>query len=90
MGGEGSMSQANQSLKYNRSQTGRRNFKDIKDLMRSSSGKTKIEFEKIDSKELERIKNDIRYRARKRRKKLIILYVVISIIITITFYLILN
>jgi hypothetical protein len=85
MGGEGSMSQANQSLKYNRGQLGKRKFMDIKDLIRSQSGKTKIEFDKIDPQELKRIKKEIRLKAKKEKRKFIIAFV-ISIILTAAFF----
>lgn len=81
MGGEGSMSNANQSLKYNRGQLNRKTFKDLKDLMRSQSGKTVVEFEKISPEELFFIKEEIRRKAKKEQKKLVIA-ITISIIIT--------
>lgn len=87
MGGEGSMSQANQSLRYNRGQIGRRKFKDIKDLIRAQSGKTIIEFEKIDPEELAGIKKEIRLKARKEQRKLILVYI-ISVLITAIIFLI--
>ena len=80
------MSHANQSLKYNRGQLGKRKFRDIKDLMKSKSGKTAIEFEKIDPQELEIIKKEIRFKARKENKKLVLVFIV-SIIITAIFFL---
>ncbi len=83
MGGEGSMAQANQSLKLNRGQLKRRSFKDLKSLMMSQSGKTTLEFQQIAPEELSRIKNEIRFRAKKEQKKLILIYI-ISLIITIT------
>lgn len=88
MGGEGSMSQANQSLKYNRGQIGRRKFKDIKDLIRAQSGKTPLEFDKIDPQELERIKQEIRLKAKKENRKLILVYVISLLVTGILFMLI--
>lgn len=82
MGGEGSMAQANQSLKLNRGQLRKRSFKDLKSLMMSQSGKTTLEFQKIDPEELSRIKSEIRLRAKKEQKKIILIYI-ISLIITI-------
>lgn len=83
MGGEGSMSHANQSLKYNRGQLGKRSFKDLKELMRSGSGKTMIEFEKIDPVELGKIKARIREKAQKEKRKEILIFI-ISFLITAT------
>lgn len=80
MGGEGSMSYANQSLRYNRGQLGKRKFRDIKDLLRAESGKTLIEFEKIEPSELEMIKKKIRLKARKEQKKMILVYMISTFI----------
>ena len=78
MGGEGSMAHANQSLKLNRSLLKKRNFRDRKDLMRSQSGKTIVEFDKIAPEELARIKSEIRLRAKKRQRKIIIVYIILG------------
>ena len=81
MGGEGSMAQANQSLKQNRGQLRGRNFRDMKDLMRSYSGKTILEFEKIDPEELLKIKEKIRINSKRVQQKQVVLYI-ISVLIT--------
>lgn len=83
MGGEGSMAQANQSLKLNRSQLRGRHFRDNKDLMRSYSGKTTIAFEKIGAEELLKIKQAIRFKARKDKEKRIIAYIITALIMII-------
>lgn len=83
MGGEGSMAQANQSLKQNRGQLRGRNFRDMKDLMRSYSGKTILEFEKIDPEELLKIKEKIRINSKRVQQKQVVLYI-ISVLITFT------
>lgn len=88
MGGEGSMSAANQSLKLNRSQLRGRSFHDMKDLMRSYSGKTTLEFEKIDPEELLKVKELIRAKAKKEQKKQIVVYIVSAIITIILIYII--
>lgn len=68
MGGEGSMSQANQSLKLNRSMLRRKSFRDRKDLMRSFAGTTVVDFEELSPEEMLMIKEEIRAKARKERK----------------------
>lgn len=83
MGGEGSMAQANQSLKQNRSQLRGRHFRDNRDLMRSYSGKTTLEFEKIAPAELLKIKQLIRFKAREEKEKRIIAYIITAIIMII-------
>ena len=60
MGGGGAMSMANNSLKYNRSLTGKRKFKKAKDLIIKKSGKTKLEFKQVSALELAKIKRQIR------------------------------
>ncbi|APU69515.1 MAG: hypothetical protein ABGW91_10755 [Christiangramia sp.] len=82
MGGEGSMSQANQSLKLNRSMLRRKSFRDRKDLMRSFAGTTVVDFEELSPEEMLMIKEEIRAKARKERKKLIIVYL-FSVVLTI-------
>ena len=72
------MAHANQSLKLNRSLLKKRNFRDRKDLMRSQSGKTIVEFDKIAPEELARIKSEIRLRAKKRQRKIIIVYIILG------------
>jgi len=51
MGGEGSMSAANLSLKQNRTLLKRNSFKGGTNLYLQSSGKTKIEFKKVSPEE---------------------------------------
>lgn len=80
MGGEGSMAHANQSLKLNRSQLRGRNFRDMKDLMRSYAGKTILEFEKIAPEELQKIKDEIRQKARKEQQKRLYILLISGII----------
>ena len=87
MGGEGSMAHANQSLKLNRSQLRGRSFRDMKDLMKSYSGKTTLEFEKIDPEELIKVKELIRAKAKKEQQKQLAVYI-ITVIITLILILI--
>lgn len=89
MGGEGSMAYANQSLKQNRRQLRKRRFKDLKDLMKSHSKKTTLEFKEIAPEELARIKSEIRLRAKKEGKKTILIYafaVIIALILSFFIY----
>jgi len=89
MGGEGSMAYANQSLKQNRSQLKKRSFRDTKKLMKSYSGKSTLEFEQIDPKELLKIKKEIRLNAKKEYKKLLVVYIIsgtITIILTLIIF----
>jgi len=90
MGGEGSMAYANQSLKKNRSQLKKRKFRDTKDLMKSYSGKSTLEFEKIDPKELLKIKKEIRLKAKKENEKLLVVYIFSGIITIILILIIFN
>lgn len=85
MGGEGSMSYANQSFKQNRRQLRKRRFKDLKDLMRAHSEKSTLEFKEIAPEELARTKNEIRLRAKKERKKAILIYA-LSVIIALALF----
>lgn len=86
MGGEGSMAQANQSLKLNRGQLRGRHFRDIKDLMKSYSGKTTLEFDKIAPEELLKIKQKIRLKAKKEKEKRIIAYIISTIVMIIIIF----
>ncbi len=76
MGGEGSMAAANQSLKQNRILLRKRKFRDTKDLMRSYSESSTLEFEKIAPEDLSRIKQEIRSKAKREQKKRIIAYLI--------------
>ncbi len=60
MGGEGSMASAIQTLRQNRALLKKRKFKNIKDLLYESSGKTELEFKQVSKEELFRIKQKIR------------------------------
>lgn len=84
MGGEGSMSYANQSLKQNRALLKRRCFKDIRNLYLRNSGKTKIEFKKVSSEELALIKERIRKQYRKKAQREIIV-LIFSVFFTLAF-----
>ena len=79
MGGEGSMAYANQSLKLNRGQLRGRSFRDMKDLMKSYSGKTTLEFDEIAPEELFKIKEKIRSKAKREQQKQFLVYVITAI-----------
>lgn len=89
MGGEGSMSSANQSLKYNRGLLKRQKFKDIRNLYLQSSGKTKLEFKQVSPEELVLIKERIRTQHKKKVKREMIIFI-FSIVVTITFFYFMN
>lgn len=88
MGGEGSMSSAILSLKQNRALLKKRNVRELKNLLREKSGKTKLEFKKVTAEELEKIKNEIRKEARIHARNQIILYLVSFFCTIIIIYLI--
>ena len=71
------MLHAIKSLKMNRAQLKSRKSKNQKDLLSDGSGETKVEFKKVDPRELERIKAGIREKARKSKQNEIILFLVI-------------
>lgn len=88
MGGEGAMASATQSLKQNRALIKKRNIRELKDLLYEKSGKTELEFKKVDAQELEKIKIAIRKEAEASARKQAIAYA-ISFIVSggIAFYL---
>lgn len=91
MGGEGSMSSANLSLKQNRGFLKRNSFKGGTDLYLQNSGNTKLEFKKVSPEELELIKEKIRKQHKENTKKEIIVFVVtIFLTIAIVYYLIVS
>ena len=51
-------------IRANRSLLKRRKFKDIKNLVIDTSGKTELEFKQVSAKELFRIKMEIRRKAK--------------------------
>lgn len=69
MGGEGSMGMANSSLKNNRSLVGKRKYKNLKTLILNESGKTELEFKQLSSRELIKIKDQIRLKARQKKQE---------------------
>ena len=80
MGGGGSMSLANASLKYNRSLIGKRKFKDTKALIINASGKTELEFRQVSPLELKKIKDSIRQEAKRKMRRLVIAYISIVVL----------
>ena len=85
MGGGGSMGMANSSLKNNRSLVGKRKYKDLKNLIINESGKTELEFKKLNASKLSKIKDQIRLKARKKNQKnLILLAISLVLVVLIT------
>jgi hypothetical protein len=83
MGGEGSMAHAAVSIRENRKLLKRRKFRETKALMKFHSGKTELEFRQVSPQELERIKIDIRLRAKKAARKLTLIYALTFLILLI-------
>lgn len=77
MGGEGSMASAILSLKQNRALLKKRNIRELKDLLREKSGKTELEFKKVSTAELAKMKEKIRKEAKKNAQKEIILFLIL-------------
>ena len=71
------------AVRNNRSLLKKRNFKDIKNLVIESSGKTELEFKQVSSKELELIKQEIRKDAKKATEIEITIFGLLIIIIAI-------
>ena len=83
MGGEGSMAHAVVSSRENRKLLRRRKFKDTKALIKFHSGKTELEFKKVTPEELNRIKTNIRLRAKKEAKRITLIYFLVSLVLLI-------
>ena len=58
---------------------GGRSFRDMKDLMKSYSGKTTLEFDEIAPEELFKIKEKIRSKAKREQQKQFLVYVITAI-----------
>ncbi|MEM7485220.1 MAG: hypothetical protein AAF348_08425 [Bacteroidota bacterium] len=76
MGGEGSMASAILSLKQNRGLVRKRNIRELKDILYEKSGKTELEFKKVDAEELAKIKEKIRREAKINARNNIIRYAI--------------
>ncbi len=87
MGGEGSMASAILSLKQNRALLKKRNVRGLKELLYEKSGKTELEFKKISTQELARIKNEIRQEARANARKEILVYLISFVLVGVIIYL---
>ncbi len=86
----GSASQPMLVVKYNRALLKKRNIRELKDLVRETSGKTELEFKQITSEEMALVKDRIRKQHRNNIKKEIRLYIVsalLTIFIGYLFYL---
>ena len=89
MGGEGSMSSANVSLKNNRSLLRKQRYIKAKGLLLSESQKNQIDFKKVSKEELKEIKQRIRFRAKqKARNEIILNFILVLIIIALGWFII--
>lgn len=86
MPGEGVMAAANASLKYNRSQLHKRRLYDHKDLFFGKPVNTKLKFKKVLPEELSLIKDSIRKRAQRDRRRVLVLSVFISTLTLLLFW----
>lgn len=86
MGGEGSMSHANQSLKQNRALLRKANYRSLKELYLQHSEKSALEFKEVSPKDLADIKNKIRLQHKQNARKELVITLV-AIILTASFFL---
>lgn len=84
-GGAGSMASAILSLKKNRALLKKRKIKDLKGLLKDTSGKTEVEFKKVTPQELFRIKKNIR-KQHKRNVRIEIGIYIASVALTTVFF----
>ncbi len=82
----GSASQPMLVVKYNRALLKKRKLKEVKDLLMETSRKTEVEFKKVSSIELARIKTEIRHKARKEAKFQIALLLACLVVVTLFLY----
>ena len=76
------------SLKQNRALLKKRNIRDLKSLLYEKSGKTALEFKKISSRELAKIKIEIRKEARIHARKEMAIYGISFVLVGIIVYLV--
>jgi len=88
MGGEGSMSHANQSLKQNRALLRKANYRKLKNLYLQHSAKLELEFKEVSSKELAGIKNKIRLQHKQNARKELV-FTLVAIILAALFFVLL-
>ena len=85
MGGEGHMSQVNSTLKENKN-----NLLDRKRLFKSKqvygTNNTSLKFEKASEEELKEIKEKIRIKAKRDRKRFNLIMILTAIIVAVLFY----
>jgi|GEM_PF-1267171 len=82
----GSASQPMLVIKYNRALLKKRKFKDIKDLVLETSGKTELEFKKISPEEMAEIKVQIREEHHQNVRREISIYIVAAVLTFGIFY----
>ncbi|NJB69718.1 hypothetical protein GGR42_000180 [Saonia flava] len=89
MGGEGSMSHAITSLRENRALLRkRRTFKEIREYYANLSGKTRLDFKNVSPEELLIIRNKIIEKAKKDKKKEILISIVALGLVSLFIYLV--
>ena len=76
----GSASQPMLVVKFNRAQLKKRSIKQLKDLVRKTSGKTELEFKQITTEEMALIKKRIRVERRKNARHELMLYLISGVI----------
>lgn len=81
MGGGGFAADAVNSMRANRLLRKKRKFKDVKNLVIQTSGKTELQFKQVSPEELELIKAKIRKEAKKVAEKEIAIYGVCILIL---------
>jgi len=83
----GSASQPMLVVKYNRALLKKRNIKELKDLVRKTSGKTELEFKQITPEEMAMVKQKIRHQHRKNIRQEVITYLISGVLTILMIYL---
>ncbi|GAB5475621.1 MAG: hypothetical protein Mars2KO_37200 [Maribacter sp.] len=72
-------------MRENRALLKKRKFKDIKELLLETSGKTEVEFKQTSATELAQIKSEIRRKAHRKAEREIMIYGLYAIILLVFF-----
>ncbi|MBU2946226.1 hypothetical protein [Zobellia uliginosa] len=87
MAGEGFMAHAITSLRTNRALLKKRNYKDLKELCQNGTGKTEVEFKKLNAREWAILKQKIRIQHKNNRQTETMIYVLsLALTFIIIFY----
>jgi len=92
MGGSGSLMHMNVSMKQNRANrpSNKQKFRSNNGDVHSKNHAEALHYKEVSKEELERIKKDIREKSRAEQRKLIVLFIVVAVLISIlmivTFY----